>query len=1649
MSATKIIFKRSSVLGKRPTNANLAPGEIGLNTNSNDPGLFFETDAGTVVKVGPTSYLPSAPVSTPQQGELWVDSDTKALSIGTNQNKWATIAAPFLSGTGGYAVFVAPEFPNSSDSISNDGQTTPFQTINRAIIQVANQIIQDFNRGYGPENNRYEIFVATGRSAVINGPGVAVPDFNVDFSTATNQVTQSQLQQFNPVSGGLIVPRGVSIIGMDLAKCEFVPNYVPNYTHPDFNPFYFLITDGPQYTNQPLSAIFKWSGNSYLSNFTFTDKVSANDVVSVSSSSNGFAVFRTLRPHGLESNDFVNIQYASSQATSVFAPGPYYILPIDSYTFQASSTSLTSSGGGTYVPFSTLPTTFSNTSGVIFIVQNIYPYYKPQDGVSYEYHNYSHHRLSCVKNASITELNDFYTKVQLAFPGSGSMGFGGTVNTTIASAPETVIVAPTSLQYPGNLTTNDTTYSAPFANTILHKSNYGLCGIDADGTIVSGFRSTTNNRWSSVVLQRDPVAYELYADANQNWTTLTSYVQNTLPFGTPITAVPTTLQLQTLNQAHIPNIRYYYQTLPVITPAGANLGDSGLTDPNNDFRHFSLRVSGPNAVMQSQNSYFIGAAIGAWAKDGGQLTLTGGTTAYGSVAIQAEGFAGIGSLGGAENNGKGYDQTGIIRPLALFETQVTSDAQKSIFYLGSRIGSVEPDSANPTIQLIHLEGLFQPETILPYSLKPGSAIFTTDGTCTFHAFFATDGGPTCILNDPNNGGASTLRVRYSDSTIPDGPAVLLDLPYIRRFIDPRTTDEKCYGFLVTSTNPNAVAPRDGSILRLNQTGQSLSTTLKRNYQFDPGQNGGFGQVFSVVDAKPIIYGLSSNFNNKISDAAQSVDYVIYAALSDYSGPWVESVDLSLIGLTPEGLSPLNTPSGSYFTYLDRNWYAAENNEWSALYYNTSFSSNNGPTKVSPNKDDSAFVPTSVTIRQETVASTWQGIVPDPLLTYYSTPTTQKYIRGAVVPTTEFAADKVYDDDDGSNGMGIIFKRFPTPVTTVLILPSTVYQTGAAMTPPPTVPAVPNVATFGRPTILELNLLSIKGVENPKEYVSVLQLTNNAYPGVTEFVRVINITSTKVQVIRNCYPTYYSAPPAGSGWIYTPDAGQVGSPFPVTWPVGTTVTVCTETGYAEPIAYDPIWSVSKFTMFRYFQLMGYAPGLMNAYLVPQTLGSRILLNTTLPLSPNNGYATQTASWPVEFNVASAVLCNGHAWQNAGFLDFSRGLSQYQVDALSRKQQYDFYSTATWGGRLTVNGTQDQGDTIMYGNLREAVTGNYYLNESPQYNLMNRQVYQSTAPVPMPNPILVFSTDSISAQFNNTRTVFNLTRSGYQIPPDQLDANGANLIVNIGGVIQKPGFSYTVKISTSQIIFSEAPPTGATSNIRVISSEDENETLQAITLTSATSFNGANSSFLLTPIVPTVDANNTFIFLSGIEQNPLGASQINPSYYISPDATTLVYLSSGPATGTTFDYRAFVSGSKYRLFGIEAFFVNSADDISGQFDGAKTSFAVTVGGVAVDPGVVNGDNMFVSLGGVMQLPADDPATPPNELAYIFSVITGIPTITFVSPPALGTTSNIRIFTSSRYITCPLPGPLTDGILHVGPGVQADVDGQIINIDPGIIY
>jgi hypothetical protein len=377
----------------------------------------------------------------------------------------------------------------------------------------------------------------------------------------------------------------------------------------------------------------------------------------------------------------------------------------------------------------------------------------------------------------LTQLNDFYIKVQKAFPNV----FAGQVNTAIATAnpPEYEIVAPAFNNYPNNTTSNSTDNSSPYQNMVNHRSNYGMANGDYDGDMVSGFKSVISNSSTAVTLQKDPTAYQVYStvDNQQQWIPLTQYVQFESYSTLPITSIPTQPQLQSLNITSIPNIRYTYQTLKL-----TNGQSTGITDINNDFRHFGFRIRGANSFLQSQSSYCIGAAIGVWAMDGGLASLTNATTNFGSVAFQSEGFAGIGTLGGANDINKAFLQSGIVRPLSLVDSQVNSDQQKRILTLGSRVVHVAVDPTDPNVQLVFLRSAFDPASILPFSLAPGTAVYTTANNCTYRGFFVTDGSPTVILTEPDPvknpffAGGAILRLRGSDTTIPTGPAADLEIP---------------------------------------------------------------------------------------------------------------------------------------------------------------------------------------------------------------------------------------------------------------------------------------------------------------------------------------------------------------------------------------------------------------------------------------------------------------------------------------------------------------------------------------------------------------------------------------------------------------------------------------------------------------------------------------------------------------------------------------------------------------------------------------------------------------------------------------------------------------------------------------------------------
>jgi hypothetical protein len=85
----QVLSRRSTLLYDRPLPTRLGVGEIALNANAGDPGLYFtDSDNATLIKIGPTFIGSTAPNLLPtgytslSKGESWLDTaSTQILKI--------------------------------------------------------------------------------------------------------------------------------------------------------------------------------------------------------------------------------------------------------------------------------------------------------------------------------------------------------------------------------------------------------------------------------------------------------------------------------------------------------------------------------------------------------------------------------------------------------------------------------------------------------------------------------------------------------------------------------------------------------------------------------------------------------------------------------------------------------------------------------------------------------------------------------------------------------------------------------------------------------------------------------------------------------------------------------------------------------------------------------------------------------------------------------------------------------------------------------------------------------------------------------------------------------------------------------------------------------------------------------------------------------------------------------------------------------------------------------------------------------------------------------------------------------------------------------------------------------------------------------
>ena len=183
----RIRHKRSGVEGKRPTPDILSAGELSINYNSEEPGVFLTTSAETIAKVGPTAISPTAPNSQPpsggyafnSNGEQWFNDQDQVLRIfNESESEWQQILSPLASSSKD-VITVSQNNDNATDALFNNGKIRPFKTIQRALLQVARETVQKDPTIVDPN---YTVVISNGRYSVPNkGTTLGAP--TVDISS--------------------------------------------------------------------------------------------------------------------------------------------------------------------------------------------------------------------------------------------------------------------------------------------------------------------------------------------------------------------------------------------------------------------------------------------------------------------------------------------------------------------------------------------------------------------------------------------------------------------------------------------------------------------------------------------------------------------------------------------------------------------------------------------------------------------------------------------------------------------------------------------------------------------------------------------------------------------------------------------------------------------------------------------------------------------------------------------------------------------------------------------------------------------------------------------------------------------------------------------------------------------------------------------------------------------------------------------------------------------------------------------------------------------------------------------------------------------------------------------------------------------------
>ena len=517
----------------------------------------------------------------------------------------------FIKNTEGRILYVSPSDLDATDSITNSGNSLarPFKTVQRALIESAR-----FSYQTGDGNDLIErttILLMPGDHEIDNRPGFAIqsngsaiiltdanggtqPNSSISLDLGSNfdlSDPNNILYKFNSVEGGAIVPRGTSIVGLDLRKTKIRPKYVPNPTDDDI----------------ATAAIFRITGTCYMWQFSVFDGKGEvfTDPTDLTGSNKSNATFSHHKLTIFEYADGVNVT-----STGLTDLQMYYAKLSNAYD---SSSTRPIDGDD---KFPTNPQGFEPKRPEFEIVGAFaadpleIDSIQAGDGVD----------LSNVVTVRTKKAHKLTTDTPIKIGGVNPQAYNiSTLVSTVVDNKTFTYLLPSfdaNLQTPGDSTNAEVTIetdtvsgASPYVFNISMRSVYGMNGMKADGAKATGFRSMVVAQFTGVSLQKDDRAFVKYNETNRSYDAI-SYTKTDGG------------ALATKSSSTNPSTIYHLDPKAIYRKGWENC-------------HITITN---DSIMQIVSVFAIGYNKHFTAINGADASITNSNSNFGQLALVSEGF---------------------------------------------------------------------------------------------------------------------------------------------------------------------------------------------------------------------------------------------------------------------------------------------------------------------------------------------------------------------------------------------------------------------------------------------------------------------------------------------------------------------------------------------------------------------------------------------------------------------------------------------------------------------------------------------------------------------------------------------------------------------------------------------------------------------------------------------------------------------------------------------------------------------------------------------------------------------------------------------------------------------------------------------------